>query len=319
MQPDRAWRLNVIVAFAIVYMVWGSTYLAIRVGVATLPPALFAGARFLAAGLLLAVYALFSGQHFPRTRREWKTIAVTAVFLLVGANGLVVWGEQWVASNQTALIAATTALWLAGLGALGPQGETFSRRRLIGLLTGFAGVVVLMWPVGGFVRPPWMAEVRDTQEQFSRLIHFGAQFAILLAALSWAAGSIYMKRRKPSTPPLMVAALQSFVAGALLGLIGLVTGEAARWVWNAQALAALVYLIVFGSCLAYAAYVWLLHEVSPTALGTYAYVNPVVAVVLGGWLLGESLNGTQIAGMLVVLAGVLLVSLPEGTIKLGKR
>ena len=296
MSPNRAWRLKVITAFGAVYIVWGSTYLAIRVGVATLPPALFAGARFLAAGLLLAVYARLLGQRFPRDRQEWKTIAVTCVLLLVGANGLVVWGEQWVPSNQAALIAATTALWLAGLGVLGPQGESFSRRRLFGLLIGFAGVVGLMWPADGFV-----------------LMHFGAQLAILVAALSWAAGSIYMKRRKPSTPPLMSAAMQSLLAGALLALLGLGSGEARRWVWDPQALTALAYLIVFGSCLAYAAYVWLLHEVSPTALGTYAYVNPAVAVLLGGALLGETLNTFQISGMLVVLLGVLLVSLPEGT------
>ena len=299
MHPDRSWRLNVIAAFAIVYLVWGSTYLAIRVGVATLPPALFAGARFFAAGLLLAAYAYLSGQHLPRDRHEWKTITVVAVFLLVGANGLVVWGEQWVPSNQAALIASTVALWLAGLGALGPQGESISRRRLTGLFIGFVGVMLLMWPEDSFV-----------------LEHFSAQLAILLAALSWAAGSIYMRRRKPSTPPLMAAAMQSLVAGVLLGFIGFSAGEAGRWVWTGNATYALLYLIVFGSCLAYAAYIWLLHEVSPTALGTYAYVNPVVAVLLGGWLLGESLNAIQFAGMLVVLVGVVLVSLPDGA---GKR
>ncbi len=296
MLPDYSQRLKVLLAFAVIYVVWGSTYLAIRVGVATLPPALFAGARFLAAGLLLAAYAHFAGQQFPRGRREWKTITVSAVFLLVGANGLVVWGEQWIPSNQAALIASTVALWLAGLGVLGPQGEPFSRRRLIGLLTGFAGVAVLMWPADGFL-----------------LTHFSAQFAILLAALSWAAGSIYMKRRRPSTPPLMAAAMQSLVAGVLLGAIGFAAGETGRWTWDGNALFALLYLIVFGSCLAYAAYVWLLHAVSPTALGTYAYVNPVVAVALGGWLLGETLSNFQIAGMLVVLLGVLLVSLPDRT------
>ena len=294
MPPNRAWRLKVIAAFGTVYIVWGSTYLAIRVGVATLPPALFAGSRFLVAGVLLALYARLIGQQFPYARREWITIAVSAVFLMVGANGLVVWGEQWVASNQAALIAATVALWLAGLGALGPHGESFSHRRLVGLLLGFAGVVVLMWPADGFV-----------------LMHFGAQLAILLAALSWAAGSIYMKRRQPATPPLMAAAMQSLTGGALLTLLGLVNGEATQWVWEPRALMALAYLIVFGSCFAYAAYVWLLHEVSPTALGTYAYVNPAVAVLLGGAFLGESLNTLQMGGMVVVLLGVLLVSLPE--------
>ena len=296
MPHNRAWRLKVIAAFASVYVVWGSTYLAIRVGVATLPPALFAGARFLAAGLLLAAYARLTGKQFPRRRREWITITVAAVLLLVGANGLVVWGEQWVPSNQAALIVATLALWLAGLGALGPQGESFSRQRLTGLLIGFAGVVVLMWPTDGFV-----------------LEHFSAQLAILLAAFSWAAGTIYMKRRRPSTPPIMAAAMQSLVAGVLLGAIGFAAGEAGRWTWEGNAMLALLYLIVFGSCLTYATYLWLLHEVSPAALGTYAYINPAVAVLLGWWLLGESLNGTQMAGMLVILLGVLLVSLPDKT------
>lgn len=299
MPPNRAWRLKVIAAFGTVYIVWGSTYLAIRVGVATLPPALFAGSRFLVAGVLLALYARLIGQQFPYARREWITIAVSAVFLMVGANGLVVWGEQWVASNQAALIAATVALWLAGLGALGPHGESFSRRRLVGLLLGFAGVAVLMWPADGFV-----------------LMHFGAQLAILLAALSWAAGSIYMKRRQPATPPLMAAAMQSLTGGALLTLLGLVNGEAAQWAWEPRPLMALAYLIVFGSCFAYAAYVWLLHEVSPTALGTYAYVNPAVAVLLGGAFLGESLSSLQMGGMVVVLLGVLLVSLPENADRL---
>jgi drug/metabolite transporter (DMT)-like permease len=290
---DPDWRLRVAIAFATVYFVWGSTYLAIRVGVLRLPPLLFAGTRFLAAGLLLAAYARLAHQRLPRSAREWRTVAVAAVFLLVGANGLVVWGEQWVPSNQAALLAAATALWLAGLGTLGTDGERLSVQRLIGLVTGFVGVAILVWPRRGF-----------------SIEHLGAQLAILAAGLSWAAGSIYIKRAKPVTPPLMSAAMQSLVAGALLTGAGLADGEAARWVWDRQALLALAYLVVFGSCLAYAAYVWLLHEVSPAALGTYAYVNPVVAVILGALILNESFSGAQFLGMLVVLFGVVLVSLP---------
>lgn len=287
------WRLRVALAFTTVYFVWGSTYLAIRIGVESLPPALFAGARFLAAGLLLTIYARLARQTFPRSAREWRTVWVAAVLLLVGANGLVVWGEQWVPSNQAALLAASVALWLAGLGVLGRNGEPLSGQRRLGLVIGFAGVAVLVWPADGF-----------------SLDHFGAQLAILAAGLSWAAGSIYMKRARPTTPPLMSAAMQSLLAGVLLGSIGFAAGEAERWSWNREALLALAYLAVFGSCLAYAAYVWLLHEVSPAALGTYAYVNPAVAVVLGAWLLDETLNGAQLAGTAVILLGVILVSLP---------
>jgi drug/metabolite transporter (DMT)-like permease len=290
---DHSWRLRVALAFITVYLVWGSTYLAIRIGVHNLPPALFAGARFAAAGLLLLLYASLARQPWPRGVREWRAILVVAVLLLVGANGLVVWGEQWVPSNQAALLAASTALWLAGFGLLGRDGDNLSPRRLLGLALGFAGVVLLLLPRNGFV-----------------FEHLGGQLAILAAALSWAAGSIYVKRARPATPPIMSAALQSLAAGMLLTVIGLASGEAGRWTWEREALLALAYLVVFGSCLAYAAYVWLLHEVSPAALGTYAYVNPAVAVVLGAWILGEDLRGTQFFGMLVVLGGVMLVSLP---------
>jgi len=290
---DPDWRLRVALAFATVYVVWGSTYLAIRIGVKSLPPALFAGTRFLAAGLLLVVYARLARQPFPHTGREWRTVLVAAVLLLVGANGLVVWGEQWLPSNQAALLVASAALWLAGFGMLGRDGNALSVQRLLGLGVGFAGVLMLMWPTEGFV-----------------LDHFSAQLAILIASMSWAAGSVYMKRVKPSTPPLMAAGAQSLVAGVLLSAIGFAGGESSRWVWNHEAMLALAYLAVFGSCLAYAAYVWLLHEVSPAVLGTYAYVNPVVAVVLGAWLLNETLSGTQMTGMVVILLGVILVSLP---------
>ena len=289
---DPDWRLKVALAFATVYIVWGSTYLAIRVGVRQLPPLLFAGARFAAAGLILALYARFTGQAFPRPAREWRAIAIAAIFLLAGANGLVVWGEQWVPSNQAALLAAATALWLAGIGALGKDGESLSARRSVGLITGFGGVAILVWPRQGF-----------------SIEHLGAQLAILAAGLSWAAGSIYVKRMKPTTPPLMSAAMQSLVAGAVLTAAGLADHELTRWTWNPQAMLALGYLIVFGSCLAYAAYLWLLHEVSPAALGTYAYINPLVAVILGAWLLGETFSATQFTGMLVILLGVVLVSL----------
>ncbi len=285
------WRLKVVSAFVIVYLVWGSTYLAIRVGVETLPPVLFAGVRFLSAGLILAVYARASGQVFPRSTGEWQTISVGGILLLACANALVVWGEKSVPSNQAALIAATTALWITGLGAIGVHGQRLGWRSSLGLALGFGGVATLLVPRGGVA-----------------LDHLSGQFAILAAALSWAIGSIYVKRRTPSTPPLMSAAMQSLVAGVILCIAGLLLGEASRWTWTPKAALALVYLVVFGSCLAYAAYVWLLHVVSPSVLSTYAYINPAVAVMLGWWMLKETLGPHQIAGMLVILCAVILVS-----------
>lgn len=291
MQHDASWRWKVILSFAAVYIIWGSTYLAIRVGVQELPPALFAGARFAVAGVLLALYARLSGQKFPTDLHEWRTLAVTALFMLVCANGLVVWGEQWVPSNQAALIVATTALWLAGFGILGSQGQQLSRHTMLGLAIGFFGAALLLLPQNDFT-----------------LENFWAQFAVFMAAPAWAAGSIYAKRSKLTTPPLMIAAMQSLVAGVVFCGIGLASHETARWNWSTDAMVSLAYLIVFGSCIAYAAYIWLLHEVSPALLGTYAYINPVIAVALGWLFLGETLNGTQLAGMVVILLGVVLVS-----------
>lgn len=286
-----ATRLQKIAAFAAVYLVWGSTYLAIRIGVHAeqWPPALFAGLRFVAAGLLLGTYARWRGQQFPRAVREWVTIAVVGLLLMAGGNGLVVVGEQWVASNVAALIVASVALWIAGFGALGAQGEMLNARAKLGLGVGFGGVALLLAPHGA-----------------GATLH--GEWIIVAACVFWAAGTVFGRRRKPTTPPLMSAALQMFVGGVFLCLVGLAAGESAHVTWTWTGIAALAYLIVFGSCVAYAAYVWLMHVVPPALLGTYAYVNPVIAALLGWAFLGEAWAPTRVLAMLVILAGVALVA-----------
>jgi len=289
MTPSRTARIAI--AFAIIYLVWGSTYLAIRVGVQSLPPWLFAGTRFLAAGILMLAYARLTGARFPAARRDWGTIAVTGLLMLGAGNGLVTWSEQWIESNQAALIVATSALWLAWLGTWGAQGEGLNRLTLLGLGLGFGGVAVL---VGSGLRlqvaPPL------------------AYAGLTVAPLAWAAGSVWSRRAPVACPPVMTAALQMLLAGVVMTALGLALGEAGRWAPKPEAWAALVYLVLFGSCLAYGAYLWLVHAVPPARLGTYAYVNPAVAVVLGWWLLDEHLDGTQVAGTVIILAGVLLVT-----------
>ena len=289
MTPSRT--VQVAIAFAIVYLVWGSTYLAIRVGVQSLPPWLFAGVRFLAAGILMFAYARFSGARFPVARRDWITIAVTGLLMLGAGNGLVTWSEQWIESNQAALIVATSALWLAWMGTWGAQGEGLNRLTLIGLGLGFGGVAVLVQSGLSLRAAPPLAYV-----------------GLSLAPVAWAAGSVWSRRNPVSCPPAMTAALQMLLAGVVMTALGLALGETARWAPRPEAWAALAYLIVFGSCVAYGAYLWLVHEVPPARLGTYAYVNPAVAVVLGWWLLDEHLNTTQVVGTVIILAGVLLVS-----------
>lgn len=278
-------------AFATVYLVWGSTYLAIRIGVEHLPPALFAGSRFLVAGLILVLVALLRGGRLPGSRRDWSLIALTGVLMLVGGNGLVTWAEQWVPSNQAALIVATSALWMAGFGALGAAGDRLGPVTLGGLLLGFLGVGLLVHDgLGDALGRP------------------GGYLAVLLAALFWAAGSVLSRRYPVACPTLIYAGLQSLIAGAVLVLIGLARGELDRWTWQADGLLALGYLVVFGSCIAYAAYFWLVRQVTPAQLGTYAYVNPAVAVLLGWLILDERLTAMQVIGTVVILAGVLLVS-----------
>lgn len=285
-------HLRIVIAFTILYIVWGSTYLAIRVGVADLPPALFTGVRFLLAGLLLTGWARLRGQDFPADARAIRHVIVVGVLLFVCANGLVVWSEQWVPSNEAALIVTSTALWLALFGASGENGHALDRRTVIGLLLGFAGAFLLLIPQGSAVPGATLPRL-----------------ALLAASLAWAAGSIYWKRSKDGTPLLMAAGLQSFAAGVPLTIYGLVAGEAERWTWTLNGISAIVYLAVFGSCFAYASYVFLLHNVRPALLGTYAYINPIIAVLLGWLFLGEALSGMQFAGMAVIITGVVLVSL----------
>jgi drug/metabolite transporter (DMT)-like permease len=211
--------------------------------------------------------------------------------MLVGGNGCVTWAEQWIESNQAALIVATSALWLAWMGTLGPQGERLSGATLLGLLLGFSGVGVLVQSGLSAGAAP-----------------LSAYLVLSLAPVTWAAGSVWSRRAPVSCPPAMTAALQMLVAGVVFAVIGLAAGEAPRLRWSTEGALVVLYLALFGSCLAYSAYFWLVHQVPPARLGTYAYVNPAVAVVLGWWILDEQLDASQMLGTAIILAGVVLVT-----------
>ena len=282
----------VALALATVYLVWGSTYLAIRVGVRDLPPFLFAGSRFLGAGLLMLLWAWSRGQKLPTHWQDYRSIGLAAVTMLVLGNGLVTWAEQWVESNQAALIVATSALWISWFGTFGAKGEPIGRSAIIGLAVGFLGVAVL---VGGGLQlraaPPL------------------GYAALLAASMAWGMGSVYLRRHPPDCSAWAGAAMQMLIAGSLMAGIGLASGELPRWHMTPSAAWMLLYLMLFGSCVAYGAYFWLVQQVTPAVLGTYAYVNPAVAVVLGWALVGERLSPTQWLGTGVILAGVVLVTL----------
>lgn len=295
MTSDARQRLRLIVAFAIVYFVWGSTFFAIRVGVQDIPPFLLGGARNASAGFALMLLAMASGQLPPWRSPDWATALPVGILMIALANGLTTLSEVWVPSNQAALISVSSALWTAWFGTFGARGHPLSGRSRLGLAVGFAGALLLLMPGQGF-----------------SFQHLGAQSLILVSTLCWAAGAMYGRARAPVTPPLMLASMQMFTGGMAMLAIGFASGEGPHWQWTARGVGSLAYLAVFGSCLSYTTYMWLIRHVTPDKLSTISYVNPLVAVVLGWIGLGETLEWTQVAGMVVILSGVLLINTPPG-------
>lgn len=283
---------GVLAAYLTVCLVWGSTYLAIRIGVQHLPPAMFGGIRFLTAGAILLGGALVMGRRLPRRPKDWTTAAVVGVLLLGIGNGLVIWAEQFVESGVAAILVVTGALWMAVLDAVIPGSESRPTwRQFAGLLLGFAGTVWLVgasvegWREGGMLGP----------------------LAVVAASFSWALGSIYSKRHPVETTPYVHAALQMLAGGVLLAGIGLVQGEVAELDFSGAGLGALLYLIVFGSIVAYTAYVYLLKHAVPAFIGTHVYVNTVVAVLLGWAILSEHVTVRTFLAMSVILGSVVWV------------
>jgi len=287
-------RAKLIVCFVTVYLVWGSTYLVASIGVHALPPLLFGGIRFVCAGILLGLTTLALGNRFRLDAAEWRHMIIVALGNVVIANGATNVAMQHVASNQTAILNASAALWIALLATRGRRAHALDRRTLIGLVVGFAGTVLIIWPEGGSI-------AND----------FGYQLLILVAVFAWSASTVYIRNAHSKLDVLTFTAVQMTVGGLMLVLAGLVTGETAQWHWSKPGLIAMAYLTILSSCLAYTAFAWLAKNTTPAMVGTYSYVNPAIAAVLGWWVLGEKLGVNQLAGMAVMFAGVALVSWPQ--------
>jgi drug/metabolite transporter (DMT)-like permease len=279
-----------------VYLIWGSTYLAIRYAVETAPPFLMAAVRFIVSGGFLYALRRFSGDPRPAAV-EWRSAAIIGVFLLVGGNGGVVWAEQFVTSSLAALLVATVPLWMVLIDAFRPTGHRPGLIAVIGILIGFGGVVLLIGSA---------ASGADTANLL------GAA-ALIFASLSWATGSIYGKRAKLPASQLLGTGMEMLAGGLALMLLALGFGE-----WSGFELAAVsrrsalavVYLTVIGS-IAFVAYVWLL-RVAPTPLvATYAYVNPLVAVLLGYFLAQEPMTLRTLLAATLIIGSVVLVSTPR--------
>ena len=289
-------RLGLVLAFALINTVWGSTFMAIRIGVRDLPPVLFGGVRFFLAGLIMLVVARLLGHGVPRSRRDWTIIVVTAILMIGGGNGLITWSEQWLPSNQAALLVTASALWMALLGTLGPKGVPITVRVALGLALGFAGTAVMC-----LQGESWTFEL------------LWAQLAALGSSLSWAIAAILIRNVTLDTPDIPFAAWQMLVGGMLMCVLGSAIGEVSRWQPTTDSYLSLAYLTIMGSCVTYSAYLWVVPRAAPATLGTISYLVPVVAAVGGWWWLDEALSTIQWAGMATIIAGVAIVTWPSRT------
>lgn len=271
---------------------WGTTYLAIRVGLETLPPTLFGGLRFLLAGTALFAFVIWRGERLPRGR-EWLSLGLVGVLLLGVGNGVVVWAEQWISSGMTALLISTSPFWVVGAERLGRGGERAGPSVMLGMLLGFAGMALLVGP------QLFGAQLGE---------HFLLGVVLLQAGCaSWSGGSVFAKRHPTGVAPLMSAAVQMLAGGAALTLVGTARGEWVSLDFNGRSLGAFLYLVVFGSLVAYTAYTYAIQKLPLSLVSTYSYINPVIAVLLGWLLLNEPLGWRVAVGAGVILCGVAVV------------
>jgi drug/metabolite transporter (DMT)-like permease len=279
----------VLAAYVVLCIVWGSTYLAIRIGVGELPPAVFAGTRFMIAGGLLVGVARARRGPLRIRPRDLVTNVVVGLLLLFCGNGLVVWAEQFTPSGIAAIFVVTVTLWLALFDAVIPGSAARPTwRQVTGLLVGFAGTLVLVGGrLGGLRNADWRGPL-----------------ALTTGAAAWALGSVFSTRRPSEASPELNAALQMLAGGVALTIVGSLFGEWGDVHVTARGVGALAYLVIFGSLVGYSSYVYVLRHLSPTVVGTSTYVNTVVAVLLGWLILAEPITGSMVVAMAIVLGSV---------------
>ena len=285
-----------LIAFSTIYLVWGSTYLAIRVAVETMPPFAMAASRFLLAGSLFMTVLRLRGAAWP-TLRQWRDAAVSGFFLLLGGNGLVSWSEQHIPSGVAALIIGSGPVFVVLVEWAWPGGKRPSLVTFAAMLLGFAGVA--------WLAAPWQNDGVD------RLDPTGVA-VILVACVSWAIGSIYGRHLRDPAPPFIAAAAQMLAGGVLLSFVALCHGDFAAWDHAAISPAswlAFGYLILFGSIAGYSSFVWLVKHTTAARAATFAYVNPVVAVFLGWLILNEPISPRTVLASAVIIGAVLIVTL----------
>jgi drug/metabolite transporter (DMT)-like permease len=289
-------KVTIVIAFAIVYVVWGSTYLAMRWMVAGAPPFLMASFRFLVAGSVLYAWSYWRTRERP-TRLHWRNALITGTLLLCIGNAAVSWSVQRVPSALASLVVAATPLWLVILQRIGPMKQRASVAELSGVVLGLSGVALLVWPTGS---------------RTNTLIDPVGAVTLLAGCFSWSIGSLVARTAAVPRTATLAPAMQMLCASVLLFVLAALHGDVHRFSFaTTPALSwwSLLYLIVAGSLLGFTAFSWLMRVCSPTLVGTYAYVNPVVAVLLGVWLGGETLPARAVMASVIIVSGVALVSM----------
>jgi drug/metabolite transporter (DMT)-like permease len=296
MRTDSNHRLKVILAFALVYVFWGSTYLAI--GIADdehLPPFVMCAIRFLVAGPIMMAVCAAMGKQVWVGRKNLARLALIGCLLLVGGNGGLAWAEQYVPTGFAALIIAITPIWFMLLEAFAFRGDRLSPRGVTGVVLGICGIAVLFWP---------KFEYRETLG----VMQLVCSTTLLFSSFSWAFGSVISRRWQLPVDPFVATAWEMIFAGCGHVVVSLVTGQYKHAVFTQRGMAAVLYLVVFGSWVGYSAYVWLLKHVPTPKVATYAYVNPIVAVFLGWLILRERIDVFIAIGSAVIVLAVALVT-----------
>lgn len=297
MRVDPRYSAKLLVCLTTVYIVWGSSFLFTKIAVDNLPIALFSAIRFLTAGMALALVARFwKKDPWPCRLIDWRHVLTTGFFMVFASNGMNAWALQYIPTNESALLNGTAAFWIAGLGVFGPRGEPLTRRTILGLLIGFVGTALMLLPDGNL--------------HASRLV---PQLGALGAGLAFSLGTLYYRSIDTRVGSLMFMAMQLWLGGFMLLGVALVHGDSERWTFNAPGLMALTYLTFVSSCLAFTAYGWLTRNTTPAIIGTYSYVNPAIAAFLGWQFLHEHLSRLQLIGMVIIIVGVSVLTLPGGS------
>lgn len=300
---DAAHRSRLLLCLATVYLLWSSSFLVTKIGVTRLPPFLFGSVRFIVSGALLfivsRVLAVRGGAALLPVidAAEWKRLLVVGFCTILVSNGCNMWGLQTVTSGETALLGVAATFLITLLGTLGPRAHPLTRPVLAGLLLGALGLYLVVDPGGA---------------SSSRVPgHALAETVILIGCVGWAVGTIYQRNSRMQLDLMGFTGLQMMLGGLMMAVPALLGGDLARWRWDPAGLAALAWMTIMSSCIAYTAFAWLSVNATPAQIGSTGLVNPALAALLGWWVLDERLSGPQLVGMGVILLGVLLATWPR--------